>query len=122
MTIFIWNTLYLIAPHQPRYDLVSTQDETKKSCWTCLTKMFHALELLCDMMNYNLKIIAADDHARARSYKVQVKYGDPKNIMCLFKSYKNYLYAKIIFSTKTQCLLFRITYLTKNIYASMYTT
>ena len=65
--------------------------------------MFHALELLCDMMNYNLKIIAADDHARARSYKVQVKYGegDPKNIMCLFKSYKNYLYAKIIFSTKT---------------------
>ena len=98
MTIFIWNTLYLIAPHQPRYDLVSTQDETKKSCWTCLTKMFHAPELLCDMMNYNLKIIA--DH-HARSYKVQVKYGDPKNIMCLFKSYKNALYAKIIFSTKT---------------------
>ena len=77
--------------------------------------MFHALELLCDMMNYNLKIIAADDHARARSYKVQVKYGDPKNIMCLFKSYKNSLYAKIIFSTKTQCLLFGITYLTKKI-------
>ena len=59
--------------------------------------MFYALELLCDMMNYNLKIIAADDHARARSYKVQVNYGDPKNIMCLFKSYKNYLYAIIIF-------------------------